>query len=107
MRAAEAGVVAYAGSEMQGYGNMLLIEHADGYTSVYAHNRALLVGVGDVVRRGQPIATVGRSGAVTEARLHFQLRAGDRPIDPGPFLVPAAPLLASLATGAGRPIGAR
>ena len=83
VHAVDDGVVRYAGSDLQGYGNMLLIAHADGYTSVYAHNRSLLVGIGATVHRGQPIATVGRSGAVVEAQLHFQLRAGDRPVDPG------------------------
>ena len=60
VHAVDDGVVRYAGSDLQGYGNMLLIAHADGYTSVYAHNRSLLVGIGATVHRGQPIATVGR-----------------------------------------------
>lgn len=97
--AAEAGVVAYAGSEIQGYGNMLLIEHADGFTTVYAHNRALLVHVGDMVRRGEVVATVGRSGGMADPRLHFQLRAGNTPIDPTPYLVPGATVLASVDPG--------
>ena len=105
--AVEDGVVRYAGSDLQGYGNMLLIAHADGYTSVYAHNRSLLVGIGATVHRGQPIATVGRSGAVVEAQLHFQLRAGDRPVDPEPYLEPVATLVASLAPTLASPVGAR
>ena len=97
--AAEAGIVAYAGSEIQGYGNMLLIEHADGFTTVYAHNRALLVHVGDMVRRGEVVATVGRSGGMADPLLHFQLRAGNTPIDPTPYLVPGTTLLASVDPG--------
>ena len=107
VHAVDDGVVRYAGSDLQGYGNMLLIAHADGYTSVYAHNRSLLVGIGATVHRGQPIATVGRSGAVVEAQLHFQLRAGDRPVDPEPYLEPVATLVASLAPTLASPVGAR
>ena len=88
MLAADAGVVAYAGSEIQGYGNMLLIGHLGGFTTVYADNRALLVHEGDIVRRGEVVATVGRSGGIADPRLHFQLRAGNTPIDPTPY-VPA------------------
>jgi septal ring factor EnvC (AmiA/AmiB activator) len=107
VHAVEDGVVRYAGNDLRGYGNMLLIAHADGFTSVYAHNRALLVDVGAAVRRGQPIATVGRSGAVVEARLHFQLRAGDRPVDPEPLLEPLVSVVASLAPALASPIAAR
>ena len=70
---------------------MLLIEHADGFTTVYAHNRDLLVRAGDMVRRGEVVATVGRSGGMAEPRLHFQLRAGDVPIDPTPISAAAPP----------------
>ncbi|MFL5335640.1 MAG: murein hydrolase activator EnvC family protein [Geminicoccaceae bacterium] len=95
--AADAGVVTYAGSELQGYGNMLLIAHADGYTTIYAHNQSLLVGVGTEVRRGQPIATVGRTGDVDHPQLHFQLRAGNRPVDPTAYLETKPTIVASLA----------
>ncbi len=97
--AAETGVVAYAGSEIQGYGNMLLIEHPGGLTTVYAHNRELLVHVGEMVRRGEVVATVGRSGGSTDSRLHFQLRVGNTPIDPTPYLVPGTTVLASADPG--------
>jgi murein DD-endopeptidase MepM/ murein hydrolase activator NlpD len=105
--AVDDGVVRYAGGDLPGYGNMLLVAHAGGFTSVYAHNQALLVGVGAEVRRGQPIATVGRSGGVLEAQLHFQLRAGDRPIDPEPYLEPAVTMVASLAPAMTSPLAAR
>lgn len=97
VRAAQAGVVAYAGSEIQGYGNMLLLTHPGGFVTIYAHNDQLLVRTGDTVFRGQSIATVGRSGGVEVAELHFQLRAGDRPLDPARHLQPGETQLASAA----------
>lgn len=95
VRAAQAGVVAYAGSAIQGYGNMLLLTHAGGFVTVYAHNDQLLVHTGDTVARGQSIATVGRSGGVDVAELHFQLRAGERPLDPARHLQAGETQLAS------------
>jgi murein DD-endopeptidase MepM/ murein hydrolase activator NlpD len=94
--AVEAGVVTYAGGDLPGYGNMLLVAHDHGYTTVYAHNRTLLVGCGAKVRRGQAIATVGRTGDVAQALLHFQLRTGDRPVNPEPYLEAVPTMLASL-----------
>lgn len=95
VRAAQAGVVAYAGSEIQGYGNMLLLTHPGGFVTVYAHNDQLLVHTGETVFRGQSIATVGRSGGVDVAELHFQLRAGERPLDPARHLQPGETQVAS------------
>lgn len=86
VRAAEAGVVAYAGNELKGFGNLLLIRHADGWMTAYAHNDRLLVGRGDKVRRGQVIARVGRSGSVSSPQLHFEIRHGTQAIDPLPQL---------------------
>jgi murein DD-endopeptidase MepM/ murein hydrolase activator NlpD len=86
VRAAENGVVAYAGNELRGYGNLLLIRHADGWVSAYAHNGAILVAKGQVVRRGQPVARVGSSGTVTRPQLHFELRRGRRTVDPKRYL---------------------
>ena len=80
--AAENGVVAYAGNEIRGFGNLLLIKHADGWISAYAHNAELLVRRGDRVARGQVIAKVGSSGNVTTPQLHFELRRGKRAVDP-------------------------
>ncbi len=82
VRAAEAGVVAYAGNELRGYGNLLLIRHAERWTTAYAHNEALLVKRGDTVRRGQTIAKVGSSGNVTQPQSHFELRRGTKVVDP-------------------------
>ena len=64
--AAESGVVAYAGNELRGFGNLLLIKHADGFMTAYAHNDALLVTRGQKVRKGEAIARVGSSGSVGE-----------------------------------------
>lgn len=87
VRAAEHGVVVYAGGTIPGFGNMLLIRHADGFTTAYAHNERLLVAVGDRVRRGQTIATVGASGDVATPQLHFELRLGAKAVDPTRHLV--------------------
>jgi murein DD-endopeptidase MepM/ murein hydrolase activator NlpD len=84
--AADAGTVAYAGNELRGYGNLVLIKHADGWMTAYAHNAALLVKRGDKVRRGQAVARVGATGAVGEPQLHFEIRHGTRALDPGEYL---------------------
>ena len=82
VRAVENGLVVYADEDLAAFGRMLLVRHAGGYLSAYAHNEALLVTRGDVVARGQPIAKVGRSGDVVEPQLHFEIRQGKGPIDP-------------------------
>jgi murein DD-endopeptidase MepM/ murein hydrolase activator NlpD len=86
IKAAEDGVVAYAGNELKGYGNLVLIRHADGYVSAYANASKLLVKRGDTVRRGQVIANAGQTGNVTSPQLHFEIRKGSTPIDPQKFL---------------------
>jgi murein DD-endopeptidase MepM/ murein hydrolase activator NlpD len=80
--AAENGVVAYVGADLRGFGNLVLIKHADGWVTAYAHNDALMVKRGDKVRRGQPIAKVGSSGHVDTPQLHFEIRKDSRPVDP-------------------------
>lgn len=82
VRAADNGVVAYSGNELKGFGNLLLIKHADGWTTAYAHNAALLVKRGDVVKQGQDVATVGRTGNVQAPQLHFEVRKGTQAVDP-------------------------
>lgn len=84
--AAENGVVAYAGNEIRGFGNLLLIKHADGYVTAYAHNDTLLVKRGQRVKRGQKISTVGQSGSVSRPQLHFEIRKGRRPQNPEKYL---------------------
>jgi murein DD-endopeptidase MepM/ murein hydrolase activator NlpD len=93
VRAAENGVVAYAGNELRGFGNLLLIRHGDGWVSAYAHNDRLLVGRGDSVRRGQAIALVGMTGNVATPQLHFELRRGANPVDPLDYLRPQGAML--------------
>ncbi|MCB2055910.1 MAG: M23 family metallopeptidase [Geminicoccaceae bacterium] len=82
VQAAENGVVVYAGEDIPAMGRMLMIRHAGGYLSAYAHAQTLLVVVGDRVSRGQPVAKVGATGRVARPLLHFELRQGKRPLDP-------------------------
>ncbi len=87
--AVDGGVVAYAGNELRGYGNLVLVKHPDGWITAYAHCDELLVKRGDKVSRGQVIAKVGATGGVTEPQLHFELRRGKQAVDPREFLTPA------------------
>ena len=86
VRAADAGVVAYAGNELRGYGNLVLIKHSGGYMTAYAHNSKLLVKRGEVVKRGQEIAKAGATGTVDTPQVHFEIRQGTRAIDPTSLL---------------------
>ena len=86
IKAADDGVVAYAGNELKGYGNLVLIRHSNGYVSAYAHARELLVKRGDTIKRGQVIAHAGQTGNVTSPQLHFEIRKGSTPVDPTQFL---------------------
>ncbi|WP_428030349.1 peptidoglycan DD-metalloendopeptidase family protein [Ancylobacter sp.] len=86
VKAAEDGVVAYAGSELKGYGNLVLIKHADGWVTAYANNSALDVKKGDSVKRGQVIAKAGQTGNVTSPQVHFEIRKGSQPVDPSQYL---------------------
>ncbi|KAB2850741.1 MAG: M23 family metallopeptidase, partial [Hyphomicrobiaceae bacterium] len=80
--AAEDGVIAYAGNELKGYGNLILIRHDDNWVSAYAHNEQMLVKRGDKVKRGQVIAKAGKSGNIDHPVVHFELRQGSKPVDP-------------------------
>jgi len=82
VKAAENGVVAYAGDELAGFGNLVLVRHADGYVTAYAHNDELLVEKCDVIKRGQIISKAGASGTAVSPQLHFELRKDSKPIDP-------------------------
>ena len=86
VKAAEDGVVAYAGNELKGYGNLVLVRHPNGYVTAYAHAKELLVKRGDQVKRGQVIARSGQSGNVNTPQLHFEIRKGSSPLDPTRFL---------------------
>jgi murein DD-endopeptidase MepM/ murein hydrolase activator NlpD len=86
VKAAEGGTVAYAGSELKGYGNLVLIRHPNGFVSAYAHNGELMVKRGETVKRGQLVAKSGQSGDVSSPQLQFQLRKGSTPVDPTQYL---------------------
>ena len=86
IQAAEGGVVAYAGNELKGYGNLVLVRHAGGYVTAYAHASQLLVKRGDTVKRGDVIAKAGQTGAVQSPQLHFEVRKGATALDPNKFL---------------------
>ena len=86
VHAAAAGTIAYAGSELKGYGNLILVRHDNGWVSAYAHASEILVKRGDAVTRGQVIAKSGQSGTVGQPQLHFELRQGSKPVDPTPHL---------------------
>ncbi len=86
VRAAESGVVAYAGNELKGYGNLVLIRHEGGFVTAYAHAKELSVKRGDTVKRGDVIARAGQTGAVTTPQLHFEVRKGATALDPLKFL---------------------
>jgi len=99
--AADAGIVAYAGNELRGYGNLVLIKHANGWMTAYAHNSVLLVKRGQKVRRGQPIARIGATGAVSRPQLHFEVRHGTKALDPTDYLPPSGTTSASGSSSAG------
>jgi murein DD-endopeptidase MepM/ murein hydrolase activator NlpD len=86
VKAADDGVVAYAGNELKGYGNLVLIRHSNGYVSAYANASELMVKRGDNVKRGQVIAHAGQTGNVTSPQLHFEIRKGSTPVDPTKYL---------------------
>jgi len=86
VKAAEGGEVAYAGNELKGYGNLILIRHPNGFVTAYAHASELLVKRGEKVKRGEVIAKSGQTGNISSPQLHFEIRKGSTPIDPTPYL---------------------
>jgi murein DD-endopeptidase MepM/ murein hydrolase activator NlpD len=86
IKAAEDGVVAYAGNELKTYGNLVLVRHSNGYVTAYAHASEIMVKRDDPVKRGQIIAKAGQTGNVAAPQLHFEIRKGSTPVDPAPFL---------------------
>ena len=83
--AAAGGEVVYAGGDVRGYGNMVIIKHSDEYLTAYAHNRAILVKEKDMVTKGQKIAELGNTDA-DRPKLHFELRKQGVPLDPLKYL---------------------
>lgn len=86
--ASQDGFVVYAGNELAGFGNLILIRHADNWVTGYAHADQMLVGKDEFVRAGQVIGTVGTTGAVNEPQLHFEIRKGTNAVDPSNHLPP-------------------
>jgi len=82
VRAAAGGEVVYAGSELAGFGNLILIRHPGGWVTAYAHSDTIGVKEGDLVKQGQAIATAGQTGNAGSTQVHFELRKGKEPVDP-------------------------
>lgn len=87
--AAADGKVIYAGSSLRGYGNLVIVQHSNGYMTAYAHNQALLVKEDQTVRRNQKIAEMGSSDA-DRVMLHFEIRRDGKPVDPSRYLPSSA-----------------
>ena len=86
VRAAENGVVAYAGNEVKGMGNLIIIQHSDGWMTVYAHLGSMSVRRGTKLNVGQPIGKIGQTGKVDKPQLHFEIRKGTKAYDPIQYL---------------------
>ncbi|VVD69031.1 Murein hydrolase activator NlpD [Pandoraea eparura] len=84
--AAAAGKVVYAGSGLRGYGNLVMLQHENGYLTAYAHNRAILVKEGASVSKGQKIAEMGDTDSHGTVKLHFEVRQKGTPFNPRDFL---------------------
>jgi murein DD-endopeptidase MepM/ murein hydrolase activator NlpD len=86
VRAADDGVVAYAGNELKGYGNLVLVRHSNGFVTAYANGSELLVKRNDQVHKGQVILKSGQTGNAAAPQLHFEIRKNSAPVDPMQFL---------------------
>ena len=86
IKAADEGIVAYAGNELKGFGNLILIKHYDGWVTAYAHAESISVKKGQKVLKGTTIGKVGTSGGVSTPQLHFETRAGKKAYNPKAYL---------------------
>lgn len=86
IHASASGTVTYAGDELKNYGNLVLVKHADGFTTAYAHADRLVVSRGDFVAKGQVIGYAGQSGDVNTPQLHFEIRQQTTPVNPRAYL---------------------
>lgn len=84
--ASRSGKVTFSDEKVRGYGKTIILDHGDGYMTVYSHILEIFVKVGDNVKQGERIATVGTSGRTSSARLHFEIRKGSRPQNPFYYL---------------------
>jgi murein DD-endopeptidase MepM/ murein hydrolase activator NlpD len=80
--AAAPGTVVYAGNEMKGFGNLVLVRHQDDWVTAYAHLDRVMVKKDSIVAQGDMIGTVGKTGDATTPRLHFEVRHAEKPVDP-------------------------
>ena len=85
VRAAADGVVVYSGSGLVGYGELIIVKHNEQWLSAYGHNRARKVNEGQLVKAGEQIAEMGRTGAARDM-LHFEIRYNGKPVDPQAYL---------------------
>lgn len=86
VRAADGGVVAYVGDDLKSYGNLVLLRHENGWMTAYSHLNKALVSRGDTITRGQAIGTIGSTGSVDSPQLHFEIRQGNKALDPQRYL---------------------
>lgn len=86
VRAAENGVVVYAGSQLQGYGNLVLVRHEGRMMTAYAHLDRVLIKKGQTLKRGESLGTVGSTGSVDTSQLHFEVRKGSKALNPSVYL---------------------
>ena len=86
VKAAENGVVAYAGNEVKGMGNLIIIQHSDGWMTIYAHLDSMSVKRGNRVSVGTPIGRAGKTGKVDQPQLHFEIRKGTKAYNPTQYL---------------------
>ncbi len=82
IRASNSGKVLYSGNEIEGFGNIIIIKHNQGFITVYAHNETNYVAEGERVGKGQIIGRVGNTGRTSGPRLHFEIRKNNRPVNP-------------------------
>ncbi|KVN56535.1 peptidase [Burkholderia stagnalis] len=102
--AAADGTVSFVGTDPGGYGKYVIVDHADGYSTYYAHLSAFAHGlkVGEPVKQGQRLGSVGMTGAATGPHLHFEVRAADQPVDPLVTLASAQTALSDMQLAAFR-----
>ena len=86
IHASASGTVTYAGDELKGYGNLVLVKHSGGFTTAYAHADRMVVQKGDPVTRGQIIGYSGQTGDVSSPQLHFEIRSNTQPVNPRSYL---------------------
>ncbi len=86
VRAAENGVVVYTGNELEGYGNLVLVRHEGQMMTAYAHLDRVMIKKGQVLKRGESLGTVGSTGSVDTAQLHFEVRKGSKALNPSSYL---------------------